>query len=120
MDFRKDSAFIRLRQPTSQTCTIAARTNWIFYEELAQRSTFFFTKNRLHQKILDIGGVGGDNRMSVWRRERLIRVMIRVCWESPRPHPQPRVYLKKRENFYREEVQKISNMGKHLSYIQDK
>ena len=40
MDFRKDFAFIRLRQPTSQTCIIAARTNWIFYEELAPRNFF--------------------------------------------------------------------------------
>merc|ERR1719201_2591034 len=49
-----DSAFIRLRQPTSQTCIIAARTNWIFYEELAPRKC---------SPRSDVGG-SSDNSMS--------------------------------------------------------
>ena len=58
MGFRKDFAFIRLRQPTSQTCIIAARTNWIFYEELAARNFF---PNR-SPNVLRSGS--SDNRMS--------------------------------------------------------
>ena len=66
MGFRKDSAFIRLRQPTSQTCIIAARTNWIFYEELAPRN-FFSPPNPppIHQ-MFDVGvGVGGSSDNSI-------------------------------------------------------
>ena len=61
MDFRKDFAFIRLRQPTSQTCTIAARTNWIFYEELAPHNFFLLHQTVAFTKDLMLaGGEGGS------------------------------------------------------------
>ena len=80
--FRKDSAFIRLRQPTSQTSTIAARTNWIFYEELPL-ATFFSRSSNVINLIWSWRSCCAAIITSAAPREMLIRVMIRVCRGLP-------------------------------------